>query len=50
LFEVVAQVARTLDDLDAAAHAGRIHLAEALSYRAIPDEIRPAARAACAAS
>ncbi len=39
----VLRVARTLADLDAAAHVGRIHLAEALSYRALADEIRRAA-------
>ena len=39
----VLRVARTLADLDGAADVGRIHLAEALSYRAVADEIRPAA-------
>jgi magnesium chelatase family protein len=39
----VLRVARTLADLDGADHVGRIHLAEALSYRAGADEIRPAA-------
>jgi len=39
----VLRVARTLSDLDGAADVGRIHLAEALSYRAVADEIRPAA-------
>jgi magnesium chelatase family protein len=39
----VLRVARTLADLDGAAHVGRIHLAEALSYRALTDEMRRAA-------
>jgi magnesium chelatase family protein len=39
----VLRVARTLADLDGAAKVGRIHLAEALSYRALTDEIRQAA-------
>jgi magnesium chelatase family protein len=39
----VLRVARTLADLDAAAKVGRVHLAEALSYRALPDEVRRAA-------
>jgi magnesium chelatase family protein len=39
----VLRVARTLADLDGAAKVGRIHLAEALSYRALADEIRRAA-------
>jgi magnesium chelatase family protein len=39
----VLRVARTLADLDGAEHVGRIHLAEALSYRALADEIRRAA-------
>lgn len=39
----VLRVARTLADLDAAEHVGRIHLAEALSYRALADETRRAA-------
>lgn len=37
------RVARTLADLDGAAEIGRIHLAEALSYRALTDEMRRAA-------
>ena len=37
------RVARTLADLDGAAEIGRIHLAEALSYRALADEMRRAA-------
>ena len=39
----VLRVARTLADLDGAANVGRVHLAEALSYRALADEIRRAA-------
>jgi magnesium chelatase family protein len=39
----VLRVARTLADLDGAARVGRIHLAEALSYRALADEVRRAA-------
>jgi magnesium chelatase family protein len=39
----VLRVARTLADLDGAAKIGRVHLAEALSYRALADEIRRAA-------
>jgi magnesium chelatase family protein len=39
----VLRVARTLADLDGAAKVGRLHLAEALSYRALADEIRRAA-------
>jgi magnesium chelatase family protein len=39
----VLKVARTLADLDGAEKVGRIHLAEALSYRALADEIRRAA-------
>jgi magnesium chelatase family protein len=39
----VLRVARTLADLDGAATIGRVHLAEALSYRALADEIRRAA-------
>jgi magnesium chelatase family protein len=37
------RVARTLADLDGAETVGRIHLAEALSYRAPTDDIRRAA-------
>jgi magnesium chelatase family protein len=37
------RVARTLADLDGAEAVGRIHVAEALSYRALADEIRRAA-------
>jgi magnesium chelatase family protein len=36
----VLRVARTLADLDRASSVGRIHLAEALSYRALTDEVR----------
>jgi len=39
----VLRVARTLADLDGAAKVGRVHLAEALSCRALADEIRRAA-------
>jgi magnesium chelatase family protein len=39
----VLRVARTLADLDGAERIGRVHLAEALSYRALADEIRRAA-------
>jgi magnesium chelatase family protein len=39
----VLRVARTLADLDGAENVGRVHLAEALSYRAASDEIRRAA-------
>jgi len=39
----VLRVARTLADLDGAGKIGRIHLAEALSYRALADEAQRAA-------
>jgi magnesium chelatase family protein len=39
----VLRVARTLADLDGAANVGRVHLAEALSYRALADDVRRAA-------
>jgi magnesium chelatase family protein len=39
----VLRVVRTLADLDGAETVGRVHLAEALSYRALTDEIRRAA-------
>jgi magnesium chelatase family protein len=39
----VLRVARTLADLDGAEKVGRVHLAEALSYRALTDDIRRAA-------
>ena len=39
----VLRVARTLADLDGVAKVGRVHLAEALSYRALTDEVRQAA-------
>jgi magnesium chelatase family protein len=39
----VLRVARTLADLDGAEKVSRVHLAEALSYRALADEIRRAA-------
>lgn len=39
----VLRVARTLADLDGAETIARVHLAEALSYRALADEVRRAA-------
>jgi magnesium chelatase family protein len=39
----VLRVARTLADLDGADKIGRLHLAEALSYRALADDIKRAA-------
>src|SRR5215813_13071059 len=39
----VLRVARTLADLDGADKVGRLHLAEALSYRALADDLRRAA-------
>ncbi len=39
----VLRVARTLADLDGLDKVGRVHLAEALSYRALADEVRRAA-------
>jgi magnesium chelatase family protein len=39
----VLRVARTLADLDSADEVGRVHLAEALSYRTLVDEVRRAA-------
>lgn len=39
----VLRVARTLADLDATESVGRVHLAEALSYRALADDMRSAA-------
>jgi magnesium chelatase family protein len=39
----VLRVARTLADLDGAEKVGRVHLAEALSYRMLADEVRKAA-------
>jgi magnesium chelatase family protein len=39
----VLRVARTLADLDGAEKVGHVHLAEALSYRALADEVRRAA-------
>ena len=41
----VLRVARTLADLDGAEKVGRVHLAEALSYRALTDEVRRARQA-----
>jgi magnesium chelatase family protein len=39
----VLRVARTLADLDGAEKVGRVHFAEALSYRSMADDIRHAA-------
>jgi magnesium chelatase family protein len=39
----VLRVARTLADLEGAARVGRLHLAEALSYRALAEDLRRAA-------
>ncbi|MBI1203740.1 MAG: YifB family Mg chelatase-like AAA ATPase [Rhodopseudomonas sp.] len=39
----VLRVARTLADLDGAETVGRLHLAEALSYRTLADDVRSAA-------
>jgi magnesium chelatase family protein len=39
----VLRVARTLADLDSADKIGRLHLAEALSYRALAEDLRSAA-------
>jgi magnesium chelatase family protein len=39
----VLRVARTLADLDGVDKVGRVHLAEALSYRSLVDEVRRAA-------
>ena len=39
----VLRVARTLADLDGSDKVGRMHLAEALSYRVLADEVRRAA-------
>ncbi len=39
----VLRVARTLADLDGVEKIGRLHLAEALSYRALAEEARHAA-------
>jgi len=39
----VLRVARTLADLDGADKVGRLHLAEALSYRALAEDVRHAA-------
>ena len=39
----VLRVARTLADLDGAENVGRVHLAEALSYRALSEDQRRAA-------
>ena len=42
-FHRVLRVARTLADLDGADKVGRLHLAEALSYRALAEDVRHAA-------
>jgi magnesium chelatase family protein len=42
-FHRVLRVARTLADLDGAEKIGRLHLAEALSYRALAEDLRRAA-------
>jgi magnesium chelatase family protein len=39
----VLRVARTLADLDGADKISRVHLAEALSYRALAEEVQRAA-------
>ncbi|MGH6681681.1 MAG: YifB family Mg chelatase-like AAA ATPase, partial [Bradyrhizobium sp.] len=39
----VLRVARTLADLDGSDKVGRLHLAEALSYRALAEDVRHAA-------
>jgi magnesium chelatase family protein len=39
----VLRVARTLADLDGTEKITRLHLAEALSYRALADDVRRAA-------
>jgi magnesium chelatase family protein len=39
----VLRVARTLADLDGSEKVGRVHFAEALSYRSLADEVRHAA-------
>jgi magnesium chelatase family protein len=39
----VLRVARTLADLDGTERVSRVHLAEALSYRMLADEVRKAA-------
>jgi magnesium chelatase family protein len=39
----VLRVARTLADLDGAENITRLHLAEALSYRALADDLQRAA-------
>ena len=39
----ILKVARTLADLDEARHVGRIHLAEAISYRMAGERLQTAA-------
>jgi magnesium chelatase family protein len=39
----VLRVARTLADLDGADRIGRVHLAEALSYRVLAEDLQRAA-------
>ena len=39
----VLRVARTLADLDGSLNIGRIHIAEALSYRALTEDMRQVA-------
>ena len=39
----VLRVARTLADLDGTEKIGRLHLAEALAYRALAEDLRSAA-------
>lgn len=39
----VLRVARTLADLDGSEKIGKLHLAEALSYRALAEDVRRAA-------
>jgi transposase-like protein len=43
IYHRVLRVARTLADLDGAEKIGRLHLAEALSYRALAEDLRRAA-------
>ena len=43
LYSITKGQAATLADLDGADKVGRVHFAEALSYRSMADEIRHAA-------